>query len=147
MSASRISKVPLPESLAGDSDFIILQPMLVNGVSLSHGDHLPDDSPLRGNPKRLETLCRLRKMAPCSVKPAKVSVSVPVERTEEKVMAAAVSSPAPVDAPVRARKVKFAASDIKSFSVADLKAHCREMGLPTYGTTLQLRKRLRTSLG
>ncbi len=132
MSASaRLSKLPLVP-LVGDSDYVILKEMLVNGMKLSHGDHLPSDSPLRDNPKRLETLCRLRMLAPISLvaEPAKVSTAKPTPQAKEEV--ATPNTP----------KV-----DVDAFSFAQMLKECKRLKLKTNGTKQELRERLRTALG
>lgn len=117
--------------LLGDADYTMLKPLKVSGVALDRGDLLPTDSPLRQNPRRLESLCRNRYMRPG------------LPETTAPAKAAAVSVPKVV---VEEVKQKATSDDLDQMSIAQLRDRCRELGINASGGYTPLRERIRFKL-
>ena len=110
------------------ADYVVIRPkVLIGGVHLRNGDHLPVDSPIRQQSRRLELLCRQRVLRPerGMVKPAQAPIP-------EVVATVAATT---------ATKVDYSVMTVK-----ELRAKCELLSLKTYGNRATLSKRLRQSL-
>ncbi len=130
---TRLAKMPLIP-LSGDIDYVALRTVLIDGTQLAQGDHLPGDSPVRENPKRLEALCRLRTLAPTSqlakVATPEAGQSLPQSVNAQSIVAEHEQTPL-----------------VNSLSLPELREQCKALKLRTDGNRSQLRKRLRIALG
>ena len=104
--------------------YVAIKPLQVSGVRLNRGDYLPQDSPIRKDPRRLESLCRLRYLRPI----------------EPSIAEAEESSPEVAERP-------SASADLETCTLIELRDLCAERGLPTHGNRYVLRKRLQNALG
>ena len=102
-----------------DGNYVVIRPRLtIGGCKLQLGDLLPEDSAIRKQPRKLETMCRLRRLMPqiASAKMQAVDV-LPSKKVAKE-------------------------ADLGTLSLQELKQLCRDKGLPPYGNKSQLRKRL-----
>lgn len=74
-----MSIIPSPNRHPAGTDYVVQKPITVCGVALDRGAHLPSDSPIRENPRRLETLCRTRALV------AQMKAAQPAQATEPPV--------------------------------------------------------------
>lgn len=111
-----------------ETAYVALRSLLVAGQRLSPGDSLPADSPLRSQPRRLETLLRTRYL--------------------RAVVSAAVCEPVLASVPeFNMADSETETIDLSQMTATQLARACRERGLRSSGNISQLRKRLRAVLG
>lgn len=110
---------PSPHRHPPGSEFVVLKQMRVDGVDLGVGAHLPADSPIRDNPRRLEALCRLRRLAPVTE-----TAGVSAGRAQTEVL-------------------KPLLVDLGSMDRAQLAELCQDRGVSSKGNAPTLRRRLR----
>lgn len=108
-----------------DAVFQALRPVTVGGITLNRGDLLPEDSPVRSMPTRLEQLCKQRVLM--------AVVEVQTSRRQGKAAKAAEPQPA--------------VPDLEKMSVKELGQYARHLGIAHGGNAAQLRKRIRSHLG
>lgn len=100
-----------------DGRYRVLKSSQIDGVLLRTGDELPAESGLRQNPRRIETLCRLRVLAPVTALHEKANPGI------------------------------GPAENLDTLTNEQLRDRLRKKGLDVRGSKLELVARLRSALG
>lgn len=157
---NRLPSVSSPFRFPAGVDYVALRPILVGGVALNKGDHLPADSPLRALPHRLEILCRRRHLSPVMSVPEMAPVATPKTPKLELIVSqvveedfASLSAPAAPPPPSAKKEVakavppkpapKVAVRDFSTMTIAQLRAQAKLTGIPYYGSKKDVLDRLR----
>lgn len=129
MAAAGSSALSHPHRFPANAEYVIAREnLLLGGVRFQRGDRLPPDHPVRQNERRLEVLCRWRKL---SLAPR------PTLITE------AVVNPVPEKSKLMA---DLHVEDLTNLDLHALQELCRKAELSARGNCAQLRKRLASVL-